>query len=206
MIIMEKPPELLAPLNDWKSISHQMDVLANADAAYFGIKGNFSNRQLAGNFPKEDLIQVVIKVHDAAKKCYLATNIIVYDEELAELHQTIELAKQTGVDAVICNDIALMLIAIQLEIPFHVSTQVNVSNKIAAKFYESLGADRIILARELDLDAIREIQSSLTIPVECFVHGAMCTAVSGRCYFSAEMGGFDKDLSANRGKCQQPCR
>jgi len=115
-------------------------------------------------------------------------------------------AKVSGVDAIICHDMAAIMIAKQIGIPFHISTQANISNKISAKFFESLGAERIILARELDLDDIKGIINETSIPVESFVHGAMCTAVSGRCYLSAELMGNKPDFSANRGKCVQPCR
>lgn len=202
---MKTCPELLAPLNDWKSLATQTNVLENADSFYFGLRGNFSNRQLANNFSIEDFPKVIQKIHNAGKKCYLATNIIVYDNELIELHQTLEFAKKFAVDAVICHDIASIMIARQLGIPFHVSTQLNVSNVISAKFFQELGAERIILARELDLEQISSIKKALQTKIECFVHGAMCTAISGRCYFSAEIE-KNVELSANRGKCTQPCR
>lgn len=199
-------PELLAPLNNWKSISPQTRVLEYADAVYFGLQGNFSMRARATNFPATELAALMDMVHKAGKKGYLTTNILIYNKELIELHQTIELAKHSGVDAIICHDLASIMICKQLDIPFHVSTQANISNKISAKFYESLGAERIILARELDLVSIKEIVATISIPVETFVHGAMCTAVSGRCYLSGELMGSNPEFSANRGKCVQPCR
>ncbi len=205
MAIIQKP-ELLAPLNNWKTFESQPNILDNADAFYFGLQTNFSMRDRADNFALEDLDKLVKKIHDAGKKCYLATNILIYNTELVELHQTIQLAKDSGVDAIICHDMAAIMIAKQIGIPFHISTQANISNKISAKFFETLGAKRIILARELDLDDIKEIISETSIPVETFVHGAMCTAVSGRCYLSAELMGNKPEFSANRGKCVQPCR
>ena len=198
--------ELLAPLNNWKSLAPLTKVLECADAVYFGIRGIYSMRARADNFPKEDIPDLVKRVHEAGKKIYLTTNIIIYDFELVELHQIIEWAKDSGVDAIICYDIASIMIAKQLEMPFHISTQANISNRIAAKYYETLGAERIILARELSLVAIAEIGQNVDIPIECFVHGAQCTAVSGRCYLSAELMGNDAEFSANRGKCVQPCR
>jgi len=199
-------PELLAPLNNWKSLSPQTHVLEHADAVYFGLQANFSMRARASNFPVNELSKLMDTIHAAGKKGYLTTNILIYNKELIELHQTIELAKQSGVDAIICHDLAAIMICKQLDIPFHISTQANISNKIAAKFYESLGAERIILARELDLPMIKEIATEVSIPLETFVHGAMCTAVSGRCYLSAELMGSKPEFSANRGKCVQPCR
>ncbi len=205
MVTIQKP-ELLAPLNNWKTFESQPNILDNADAFYFGLQTNFSMRDRADNFAIEDLDKLVKKIHDAGKKCYLATNILIYNTELVELHQTIQVAKDSAVDAIICHDMATIMIAKQIGIPFHISTQANISNKISAKFFESLGAERIILARELDLDDIKEIISETSIPVETFVHGAMCTAVSGRCYLSAELMGNKPEFSANRGKCVQPCR
>jgi len=205
-MVLNQKSELLAPLNNWKTFESQPNILDNADAFYFGLQTNFSMRDRADNFAIEDLDKLVKKIHDAEKKCYLATNILIYNTELVELHQTIQLAKNSGVDAIICHDMAAIMIAKQIGIPFHISTQANISNKISAKFFESLGAERIILARELDLDDIKEIISETSIPVETFVHGAMCTAVSGRCYLSAELMGNKPEFSANRGKCVQPCR
>ncbi len=199
-------PELLAPLKSWKSISTQTHVLDNADAVYFGLKTNFSMRSRADNFAPDDIGALMEKVHDYGKKGYLTTNIIVYNTELVELHQAINLAKEAGVDAIICHDLSSIMIAKDIGIPFHISSQANISNNVAARFYQELGAERIILARELDLNDIKEIINEVNIPVECFVHGAMCTAVSKRCYLSSEMMGFDKNYSALRGKCVQPCR
>lgn len=199
-------PELLVPLNGWKSLHDSTTVLQSGDAFYFGLQTNFSMRARADNFPIEDLPKLVKKIHDEGKKCYLTSNILIYNTELVELYQTIQLAYESGVDAIICHDLASIMIAKEIGIPFHVSTQANISNVLSAKFYQELGAERIILARELDLEDIKEIVSKIDIPVETFVHGAMCTAVSGRCYLSAELMGFDPEFSANRGKCVQPCR
>jgi putative protease len=198
-------PELLAPLHDWKSLSNT-NVLENADSVYFGIQGNFCTRTLANNFPMEDVDRLSDMVHDAGKKCYLATNIIMYDDELSEVRRTMEAARDASVDAVICHDIAAMMLAKEHGLPFHVSTQASVSNVLAAKFYRDAGAVRIVLARELSLEQVKAIAQSVDIPIECFVHGALCTAISGRCYLSAEIMGFDQRYSANRGKCVQPCR
>ncbi|NHK33039.1 MAG: U32 family peptidase, partial [Asgard group archaeon] len=113
---------------------------------------------------------------------------------------------EAGIDAVIVHDLAVVQIAKDFGIPFHISTQCNVSNSISARFYESLGAERIILARELSLEKIKEIKRNLTkTEVEVFIHGAMCTSISGRCYFSQDICG-NPEKSANRGSCEQPCR
>ncbi len=199
-------PELLVPLNGWKSLHPGSTVLQSADAVYFGLQTNFSMRARATNFPIDDLDRLVKIVHDAGKRCYITTNIIIYSTELVELHQTLELAKEAGVDAVICHDLSAVMIAKQINLPFHISTQANISNTLSARFYQELGASRLILARELKLDDIAEIGAQAQIPIEVFVHGAQCTAVSGRCYLSAELMGHDAEFSANRGACVQPCR
>ena len=202
----EKKPELLLPLNNWKSIAPINKVLEYADAVYFGIQTLFSMRARADNFPLEEVPALVEMIHKMGKKCYLTTNILIYNTELLELYQAISFAKEAGVDAIICHDMATIMIAKQIEIPFHISTQANISNKVSAKFYESLGPTRLILARELNLIEIKEIIKEVGTGIECFVHGAMCTAVSGRCYLSAELMGHDPNFSANLGKCVQPCR
>ncbi|TFH28102.1 MAG: U32 family peptidase, partial [Promethearchaeota archaeon] len=199
-------PELLVPLNGWKSLHPQSTVLKSADAVYFGLQTNFSMRARATNFPIEDLDRLVEMVHAAGKRCYLTTNILIYSTELIELHQTLARAKEAGVDAVICHDLASIMIAKQIDLPFHISTQANIANTLSARFYQELGASRLILARELQLDDIAVIAQQSQIPIEVFVHGAQCTAVSGRCYLSAELMGYNADFSANRGACVQPCR
>jgi putative protease len=139
-------------------------------------------------------------------KAYLTTNILIYDTELRDLEELITEAKEVGIDAIIAHDLASIRIAKKNKIPFHISTQANVSNIEAAKFFEELGAERIILARELSLKQIKLIKQLLTnMKIECFIHGSMCTSISGRCYFSATMSNSEQD-SANRGNCTQPCR
>ncbi|MHA1230254.1 MAG: peptidase U32 family protein [Candidatus Helarchaeota archaeon] len=197
-----KKVELLAPAKNMKAIKA---ALKNSDSVYFGIKG-FNMREGADNFEIKDLANVVKYCHDRGKYAYLATNILIYDNELSDLRYILESAAATEVDGVIVHDFAAIEIAKELGLPFHISTQCNVSNSIAAKFYEKLGADRVILARECSLEKIKQIKNSLKrMKVEAFVHGAMCTMVSGRCYFSATVCGTP-DKSANRGRCTQPCR
>ncbi|MHA1520242.1 MAG: peptidase U32 family protein [Promethearchaeota archaeon] len=199
-------PELLVPLNGWKSLYPGSTVLQSADAVYFGLQTNFSMRARATNFPINDLDKLVEMVHSAEKRCYITTNIIIYNTELIELHQTLEMAKEAGVDAVICHDLASIMIAKEINLPFHISTQANITNNLSAGFYQELGASRLILARELQLDDIAKISAQCHIPIEVFVHGAQCSAVSGRCYLSAELMDHNSEFSANRGACVQPCR
>jgi putative protease len=158
------------------------------------------------NIALENLADIVTFCHSSKLKAYLATNILIYDNELAYLRTILEKAKEADIDAVIIHDLAALEIAKQIGLPFHISTQCNVSNSLSAKFYEALGAERIILARELSLEKIKEIKRNLSeAEIEVFIHGAMCTSVSGRCYFSQDICGSE-EKSANRGNCVQPCR
>ena len=171
-------------------------INAGADAVYFGLK-EFSMR--SKNFTIKDLdkIEKICKSNNIKK--YLTLNTIIYNNELKKLEEVIKKIKGK-VDAIICWDLSVIQLCNKYKIPFHISTRASVSNIESAKFYKKLGAKRIILARELNLKQIKEI--SKVIDIECFAHGAMCVAVSGRCFTSQFL--FDK--SANRGKCLHPCR
>ncbi len=198
---MEKV-ELLAPAKNFKAIKAASKY---ADSIYFGIE-KFNMRMRSENFALKDLDKIVNFCHNNNLKSYLATNILVYDNEIKILRNIIRESKNAGIDAVIVHDIAAVQVAKEIGIPFHISTQCNVSNSLSARFYENLGAERIILARELSLEKIKEIKRNLAkTEIEIFVHGAMCTSVSGRCYFSQDICGSE-EKSANRGNCIQPCR
>lgn len=191
--------ELLAPAGDFSML--QTAVNAGADAVYFGLK-EFSMRKNAGNFEIKDLNkinQICNKIPSKKVKKYLTINTIIYNQELKKVEEIIKKVKGK-VDAVICWDFSVISLCKKYKIPFHISTQASVSNIESAKFYKNLGAKRIVLARELNLKQIKEI--SRIIDVECFAHGAMCVAVSGRCLTSQFL--FNK--SANRGECIHPCR
>jgi len=197
-------PELLAPVQDWNSLKEVIEI---ADAIYFGVK-EYNMRQKARNFERKDLNRIVqyCQNHDPMIKTYLTTNILVYDSELQDLEKLIAEAKKARIDAIIVHDLAAIRFAKKLKMDFHISTQANVSNIESAKFYEDLGAQRIILARELSLEQIRLIKHHLSkTEIECFIHGSMCTSISGRCYFSATINDSE-EFSANRGNCIQPCR
>jgi putative protease len=194
--------ELLAPAKNLKSIKAAEKY---ADSVYFGVE-RFNMRMKSDNININDLEKVVsfCKNHDL--KCYLTTNILIYDNEIAEVRQVIQKAYDVGIDAVIVHDIAAIEIAKQIGIPFHISTQANISNSLSARFYENQGAERLILARELSLEKIKEIKRNMVkAEIEVFIHGAMCVSVSGRCYFSQDICGTE-EKSANRGSCIQPCR
>jgi len=197
-----KKVELLAPAKNLKSIKAASQY---ADSVYFGIE-KFNMRRRSENIALENLNKVVDFCRKVGLKTYLATNILVYDNELNYLREIIEKGKEAGIHAFIVHDIAAIEIAKEMGVQFHVSTQCNISNSLSARFYEKLGAERLILARELSLEKIKEIKRNLTkSEVEIFIHGAMCTSISGRCYFSQDICGTEKK-SANRGSCIQPCR
>jgi putative protease len=194
--------KLLAPAKNFKVIQA---AYPSVDAFYFGVR-SFNMRMQADNFELVELPSVLKFLHENGVKGVLATNILIYENELSQLREVLEKARVAEIDAVIINDLAALQTAKELGVPFHVSTQCNVSNSVAALFYGSLGAERIILARECSLNQIREIKAKLHITeVEVFVHGAMCTSISGRCYFSQDLCGTP-EKSANRGRCEQPCR
>ncbi len=195
-------PELVAPAQDWSSLK-QLSGLA--DAVYFGVQ-QFNMRAKARNFNLEDIPNITKFCKNNNMKSYLCTNILIYDSELEQLYNLIRKAKENKIDAIIAHDFASINFAKKIGINFHISTQANVSNIEAARYYESLGAESIVLARELSLTQIKEIKSNLNrVKAECFVHGSLCTAISGRCYLSATLYN-DSRQSANRGNCSQPCR
>jgi len=194
--------ELLAPAKNLKAIKAAAKY---ADSVYFGVQ-KYNMRMRSENINIKDLWKIVEYCKDYDLKTYLTTNILLYDDELQEMQNVIESAKDAGIDAIIVHDLAAVEMAKRLGIPFHISTQCNVSNSLSARFYEKLGAERIILARELSLEKIKEIKRNLiSTEIEAFIHGAMCTSVSGRCYFSQDICGT-AEKSANRGNCVQPCR
>jgi len=195
---MKKKLELLAPAGSFPTLIAA--VKAGADAVYFGLK-EFSMRAGAVNFEIKDLskIREICNSTPRKTKMYATLNTIIYNSEISKIEKTISKLKGK-VDAIICWDLAVVNLCRKYKIPFFISTQASVANKEAALAYKKLGAKRIILARELTLDQIKEI--SKVIDVEVFIHGAMCVAVSGRCFMSQFL--FDK--SANRGACLQPCR
>ncbi|MFX1586939.1 MAG: peptidase U32 family protein [Promethearchaeota archaeon] len=197
-------PELVVPAQDWNSLRI---IEGLADAVYFGVQ-SYNMRASAKNFMREDLKDVIDYCHSRKPptKAYLTTNILIYDSELQDLERLLDQAKRGGIDAIITHDLATIRFARKLNLPFHISTQANISNTESAKFFEELGATRIILARELSLKQIKLIKHHLkTTEIECFIHGSMCTSISGRCYLSATLCDSE-EYSANRGNCVQPCR
>lgn len=192
---MKNKYELLAPAGSFPMLVTA--VKAGANAVYFGLK-EFSMRDNAKNFTIKDLDKIN-KICGKKVKKYLTMNVIIYEEELKKVEKILKKIKGK-IDAVICWDLSVINLCRKLKIPFHISTQASISNSQSAKFYKKLGAQRLVLARELNLKQIKKI--SKFAEIECFIHGAMCVAVSGRCFMSEELYG----RSANRGRCTQVCR
>jgi len=193
---MAKKYELLAPVGSFQSLNAA--ISAGADAVYLGLK-DFNMRVAAKGFTIRDLKKIRQICDEHNVKIYLTINIIIYDEELKKLEKLMSSLKGL-VDAIICWDLAVISLCKKYKIPFHISTQASIANSEAAEFYKNIGAERIVLARELNLKQIKKI--SKVMPIECFCHGAMCVSISGRCFTSQFLG----EGSANRGACSQPCR
>lgn len=193
-----KRPELLAPAQDMACL--QAAVNARCDAVYLGID-SMNMRSAARNFSPEDLPAAAHVCHAAGVRLYLAANTILYTAEIPAMRALLERAGGL-VDAVICWDPAVIALCRELDHTIHISTQASVANVEAARFYQRLGATRIVPARECTLAELSELRDAAGIEVEAFIHGAMCVSYSGRCYLSQDV--FNK--SGNRGACLQPCR
>ncbi|SHF02422.1 putative protease [Desulfofundulus australicus DSM 11792] len=194
-------PELLAPAGDLEKL--KAAVVFGADAVYLGGK-QFSLRERAGNFTLEEIAAGVEFAHARGVKVYVTVNIFARNRDLDDLPIYLKQLEQIGVDAVIVSDPGVLTLVRETApgLPVHLSTQANTTNWKAARFWQEQGVSRIILARELGLEEIREIRRQVTVPLEIFVHGAMCISYSGRCLLSSYMTGRD----ANRGDCAQACR
>lgn len=190
-------PEILAPAGDFTCLAAALQ--AGADAVYFGL-GTFNMRARSGvNFKLEDLPEIASRCKNV--KRYLTLNAIMFEDEADEVEKTI-IAARPYVDAFIVSDWGVVSLCKKHNAPFHISTQMSVSNSAAVEFMLSQGAGRIVLARECSLDEVARIIRKTGAEIECFVHGAQCVAVSGRCLMSHEAFG----KSACRGECHQPCR
>jgi putative protease len=192
-------PELMAPAGDWTML--RAAVKAGADAVYFGID-KLNMRAKAKNFSIEELPEISKFCRSKKVKTYLTLNTIVFEDELNEADKIISAAKRAKIDRIICSDLSVAELCNKNKIPFCISTQSSISNSLAASVYKKLGAVRIVLARECSLEEIKKIRANTNLEIEAFIHGAMCIAVSGRCFMSHHLFG----QSANRGDCIQPCR
>ena len=193
-------PELLAPAGNFEKL--QAALIYGADAVYFGGK-DFSLRAFGDNFTRDEILKAVDFTHAHGKKIYAAVNIFAHNRDLAALADYLKFLARAGVDAVLVSDLGVMALAKELtDLKIHVSTQANVTNWQAAKFFHELGASRIVLARELTCAEILEIKANCAAELEIFIHGAMCISYSGRCWLSKFLTGRD----ANQGACTHSCR
>ena len=191
--------ELLAPAKDKRSVSAAINN--NADSVYIGIT-DYNMRANVANIELEDIKDIVMQCHDNNKKLYVCTNTIVSDNQLEKYKKQLLKLEKYEVDALIISDMGMINIANKHSIPIHLSVQANVTNSEALKLYKELGVTRAVLSRELSLEDIKRIKKNSPIEIETFVHGAMCVAISGRCFLSS----YFYDRNANCGECLQPCR
>lgn len=195
--------ELLAPAGNLSKL--KTAIYYGADAVYLGGK-NFSLRSFSDNFTEDDLKLAVDFAHAKGKKAYVTVNIFARNADFSYIEDYLKYLEAIGADAAIVSDPGIIATSLKVapKLPVHVSTQANTLNKYAAKFWADLGAERIILARELSLCDIKEIRDYLpsSVEIETFVHGAMCISYSGRCLLSD----YFSNRSSNRGECVQACR
>ncbi|GAC1464883.1 MAG: DUF3656 domain-containing protein [Isosphaeraceae bacterium] len=194
-------PELLAPAGDRACLIAAVEN--GADAVYFGLTTH-NARARAANFDGGELPEVMALLHRRGVRGYVALNTLVFPRELPDLEETIRQLTRAGVDAVIVQDLGLcrLIRAITPDLEIHASTQMSVTSEEGIRLAQELGCSRVILARELSLKEIARVQDAASLPVEVFVHGALCVAYSGQCLTSEALGG----RSANRGECAQACR
>ncbi len=201
-MIDRKLPELLAPAGDISKLKSALHF--GADAIYLGGQA-FGLRKASKNFSQEDLLEAVELCHSAGAKVHVTMNIVPHDKDLTGLDEYAAFLDKIGVDAVIVSDPGIfMYLKRNTSLDLHISTQASVTNSATINFWRDLGAKRIVLARELSLEEIKDIKKQVgdSIELECFVHGAMCISYSGRCLLSNYMTGRD----ANQGDCAQACR
>lgn len=202
--------EIMAPAGSWESLSAA--IKEGADSVYFGIEKLNMRAKSSSNFTTNDLREIVRICNENNVKSYLTVNTILYDNDLTLMREIIDVAKESQVSAVIASDVSALMYANQVGVEVHLSTQLNISNVESLKFYAQF-ADVVVLARELNMEQVSEIYQAIErdnirgrsgelIRIEMFCHGALCMAVSGKCYLSLH----EKNISANRGACNQICR
>jgi len=202
--------EIMAPVGSYESL--QAAIQGGANAVYFGV-GNLNMRsRSSANFSLEDLAKISQMCKESNIRSYLTLNTIVFDNELEEVYKVADAAKAAGITAVIASDLAVLEYLKEIGVEIHISTQCNITNIQSVKFY-SRYADVMVTARELSLEQVKKITQQIEeqqikgpagelVQIEIFAHGALCMAVSGKCYISLDNFGY----SANRGACLQPCR
>ena len=202
--------EIMAPVGSRDSLVAALQ--AGADSVYFGIGQLNMRSHSANHFTIDDLREIAATCREAGVKTYLTVNTIIYDGDIPTMHQIVDAAREAGISAVIACDVAVMQYCLERGVEVHLSTQLNISNVEALKFYAQF-ADVVVLARELNIDQVSEIHRQILeqqirgprgelVRIEMFCHGALCMAVSGKCYMSLH----DANRSANRGECIQICR
>lgn len=193
--------ELLSPAGDIEKL--KFAFLYGADAVYIGGK-NYSLRANAKNFSENDIKEAVIYAHKLNKKVYVTVNIVLHNEELTGLKEYLLYLDSVNVDGIIVSDITIMKLhkELNLKLELHISTQASISNYEAGLFYKELGAKRLVLARECSKEDIKKIKVETSLDLEAFIHGAMCTSISGRCVLS----NYATNRDSNRGGCAQICR
>lgn len=202
--------EIMSPVGSYESL--MAAIQGGADSIYFGIEGLNMRARSANNFTIEDLHKIVAICKENGLKSYLTVNTIIYDNDMALMHKIVDAAKEANLSAIIASDVAVMMYARSIDVEVHLSTQLNITNTESLRFYAQF-ADVAVLARELNLDQVASIYKDIVeqqikgpsgelIRIEMFCHGALCMAVSGKCYLSLH----EKQRSANRGDCNQICR
>lgn len=205
-----KDVEIMAPVGSYESLAAA--IQAGAGSVYFGVEGLNMRSRSSNNFTLDDLRAIAEKAHSKGVKTYLTVNTIIFDNELEKMYEAIQAAKEAGISAIIASDVSAIMYARSIGVEVHISTQVNITNIEAVKFYAQF-ADVVVLAREMTVDKVKEISRQIEaqdirgpkgklIQLEMFVHGALCMAVSGKCYLSLH----EMNSSANRGSCMQTCR
>lgn len=205
-----KDIEIMAPAGSRESL--MAAIQGGADSIYFGVGKLNMRAASSNNFTIEDLREIVSVCRENDLKSYLTVNVVVYDNEIGEMHRIIDAAAESGVTAIIASDLSAINYAFSKGMEIHLSTQLNISNTEALKFY-SQWADVAVLARELNIDQVRHIHENILkqdikgpkgelVRIEMFAHGALCMAISGKCYLSLH----ENNKSANRGECYQTCR
>lgn len=205
-----KELEIMAPAGNFECL--HAAIQGGADSVYFGVGQLNMRSHSANNFAPEDLPEVVKICREAGVKSYLTLNIVLYQEDLPAMREALDYAKSAGVDAIIASDMAAISYCRSIGLEVHISTQLSISNVEALKFYAQF-ADVVVLARELNLDQVKDIHDTIVresicgpsgqlVRIEMFAHGALCMAISGKCYLSLHTYG----ASANRGACYQVCR
>jgi U32 family peptidase len=202
--------EIMAPAGSYDSL--MAAIQGGADSVYFGIEQLNMRAGSSNNFKIEDLESIVSICRKNKIKSYLTVNVVVYDHEIAQMRRIIDAAAEKGITAVIASDLSVINHAFAAGLEVHLSTQLNITNVESLKFY-SQWADVVVLARELNIDQVKHIRDSIIeqnirgpkgelIKIEMFAHGALCMAISGKCYLSLH----ENNKSANRGECYQTCR